>query len=151
MAKPDRRRVLAGAAVLAALPLVPNAASATPEALTAAMNGALGGRQPKPGKVKLDIPAIAENGNSIQLTVTVESPMTAAEHVKAIYVFAEKNPLPDVARFHLGPRAGRAKVSTSIRLATSQKVIAAAALNDGSLWSDEKEVIVTLAACLEAG
>ena len=83
------------------------------------------------------------------ITVTVESPMTAADHVKAIAVFNERNPQRDVARFILGPRAGRAVVSTRIRLATSQSLVAVAQLSDGSFWSHTVEVIVTIAACIE--
>ena len=83
------------------------------------------------------------------VTVAVESPMTEADHVKSIHLFNEKNPQPNVANFHLGPRAGRASVSTRMRLADSQKVIAIAQLSDGSFWSESVDVIVTLAACLE--
>jgi sulfur-oxidizing protein SoxY len=75
--------------------------------------------------------------------------MSAADHVKAIHVFNEKNPLPDVVSVYLGPRAGRAMISTRIRLADTQTVVAIAELSDGSFWSGEATVIVTLAACLE--
>lgn len=147
----SRRKVIAGAATLALVPASPQRASAAPDDMANAMRTVLGGALPKAGRVTLDIPALADNGNSVQLAVMVNSPMTAADHVKAIYLFAEKNPLPDVARFYLGPRAGRAKVSTSIRLATSQTITAVAAMSDGSFWSDQKDVLVTLAACIEAG
>jgi sulfur-oxidizing protein SoxY len=103
----------------------------------------------RPGRVSLDLPPLVENGNAVPLNVTVESPMTPADHVKAIAVFNEKNPQPHVAVFRLGPRAGRASVSTRIRLADSQKVTAVAQLSDGSFWSDSADVIVTLAACVE--
>jgi sulfur-oxidizing protein SoxY len=103
----------------------------------------------KKGKVKIDLPPLIENGNAVALTVSAESPMTEADHVKAIHVFTEKNPQPNVMGIQLGPRAGRASISTRIRLADSQKVIAIAQMSDGSFWSDEVEVIVTLAACLE--
>jgi sulfur-oxidizing protein SoxY len=83
------------------------------------------------------------------MSVTVDSPMTKENHVKAIHVFNEKNPQPNVITVRLGPRAGKAQVSTRIRLADTQKVIAIAELSDGSFWSDTQEVIVTLAACLE--
>jgi sulfur-oxidizing protein SoxY len=101
------------------------------------------------GKVKLEVPPIVENGNAVPLTVSVDSPMTENEHVTSVHVFNEKNPQPNVASFYLGPRAGRAQVSTRIRLADSQKVIAIAQLSDGSFWSDNVDVVVTLAACLE--
>ena len=87
--------------------------------------------------------------DAVTMTVTVESPMTPVDYVKGIYVFNEKNPQPNVINIHLGPRAGRANIQTRIRLADSQRVIAVAEMNDGTFWSDELEVIVTLAACLE--
>lgn len=109
----------------------------------------VGTAQINQGRVKLGLPPLVENGHLVPLTVSVASPMTAAAHVKAIHVFAEKNPLPEVVSFHLGPRAGRTHVATRIRLADTQTVVAIAELNDGSFWSDSTHVIVTLAACLE--
>ncbi|KQU67321.1 SoxY-related AACIE arm protein [Rhizobacter sp. Root16D2] len=103
----------------------------------------------KPGKVTFDIPPLVENGNGVPITVSVDSPMTAAEHVTGIAVFNERNPQRDVVRFTLGPRAGRAVVSTRIRLATSQQLVAVARLSDGTFWSQGVDVLVTLAACLE--
>ena len=85
------------------------------------------------------------------MMVSVQSPMTAADHVKTIYVFSEKNPLPNVVRFHLKPSAGRAKLATSIRLADTQRITAIAQMSDGSFWSATADVIVTLSACLETG
>jgi sulfur-oxidizing protein SoxY len=90
-----------------------------------------------------------ENGNAVSLTVTAESPMTEAEHVRRIAVFNTKNPQPNVIVAHLGPRAGRAAVSTRIRLGDSQRLTAIAEMSDGSFWSASADVIVTLAACLE--
>jgi sulfur-oxidizing protein SoxY len=101
------------------------------------------------GKVKLELPSIVENGNTVPLTVSVDSPMTESDHVESIHIFNQKNPQPFVAAFHLGPRAGKAQVSTRIRLADSQRVVAIARLNDGSFWLDSADVIVTLAACTE--
>jgi sulfur-oxidizing protein SoxY len=75
--------------------------------------------------------------------------MTAADHVREIAVFTEKNPQLDVVRFHLGPANGRAEVATRIRLATSQHVVALARLSDGSVWQHSVDVLVTLAACIE--
>jgi sulfur-oxidizing protein SoxY len=75
--------------------------------------------------------------------------MTAANHVRAIAVFNEKNPQRDVAKFTLGPRCGKAQVSTRIRLATTQQLVAVAQMSDGSFWSHTVDVIVTLAACIE--
>jgi sulfur-oxidizing protein SoxY len=85
----------------------------------------------------------------LPLTVSVESPMTEADHVESIHIFNQKNPQPYVAAFHLGARAGKASVATRIRLADSQRIVAIARLADGSLWSDSADVIVTLAACTE--
>ena len=83
------------------------------------------------------------------MTVSVDSPMTEADHVKAIHVFNEKNPQPNVLSVRLGPRAGKAAISSRIRLANSQTVTAIAEMSDGSFWSDEADVVVTLAACVE--
>ena len=101
------------------------------------------------GRVKLGLPPLVENGHLVPLTVSVDSPMTEADHVKAIHVFTERNPLPEMVSFRFGPRAGRANVATRVRLADTQNVIAIAEMNDGSFWSDSAFLIVTLAACLE--
>ena len=151
---PTRRHFLTGAGsaigglgairILAVSP-----ALATPEMLASAMREVTKDVTPQPGKIKLEIPPLVENGNSVPLTVTVDSPLTEADHVKSIHVFNEKNPQPNVASFHLGPRTGRASVTTRIRLADSQMVVAIAQMSDGSLWSDRAQVIVTIAACVE--
>jgi sulfur-oxidizing protein SoxY len=114
-----------------------------------AIHSLLGDAKVTPGKVKIELPPIVENGNTVSLTVSVDSPMTEAQHVTGIHLFNEKNPQPYIAAFHLGPRAGKAAVSTRIRLADSQRVIAIARLSDGSFWSASTDVIVTLAACAE--
>ena len=123
-------------------------AYATPEEMRAALRKVVGGAQVRRGRVKLDLPPLIDNGNSVTLSVSVASPMTPAEHVKAIHLFTEKNPQPYVLSAYFGPRSGEARVSTRIRLADSQTVHAVALMNDGSLWSDSVEVIVTLSACL---
>jgi sulfur-oxidizing protein SoxY len=124
-------------------------AYAVPEKLTPLIREATGGVLPKTGRVKLTLPALAESGNSVRLTVQVESPMTAEAYVKSIHILSEKNPRPLIARFSLGPRAGRAEVSTRIRLAGTQQVVAVAVMNDGSAWMATAEVVVTAAACVE--
>lgn len=149
-----RRRFLIETAALAGaagigLSLTPVPASATPASMRAAIKKIVGEAPLKKGKLKIDLPPLIENGNAVALTVSVESPMTAADYVKAIHVFTEKNPQPNVMGIHLGPRAGKASISTRIRLADTQKVVAIAQMSDGSFWSDELEVVVTLAACLE--
>jgi sulfur-oxidizing protein SoxY len=102
-----------------------------------------------PGRVRLDLPPLVENGNSVTVTVAVDSPMTPADHVRRLGIFNQKNPQPGVAVFTLGPRAGRAAMTTRIRLADSQRLTAVAELSDGSFWSGTADVIVTLAACVE--
>ncbi len=99
----------------------------------------------------LTIPQLAENGLSVYTTVAVDSPMTAEDHVRAIHILSEKNPIARLATFHLGPRAGVAEVSTNIRLAASQEVVALAELSDGTFWRDSREVVVPLAACIDGG
>jgi sulfur-oxidizing protein SoxY len=103
------------------------------------------------GRVVLDVAPLVENGNTVPVKVTVQSPMTDADHVVAIAIFNEKNPQRDVGVFRLGARAGRATVATRIRLATSQQLVAVAQMSDGSYWSHSVDVIVTLAACVEPG
>ncbi len=144
-----RRRliVLAGGAAASAWAIPGFAAS---DELAAAVSAYTGGATPKPGKVRLDIAELIDNGNVVPVTVTVNSAMSAADHVKTIAIFNEKNPQRDVAKFTLGPRYGKAGVGTRIRLATSQKLVAVAQMSDGSFWSDSKDVIVTLAACIES-
>jgi sulfur-oxidizing protein SoxY len=148
-----RRHFLAlagGAAVTGAVPvLTVRPADATPAMLAAAIRDVVGAAVVHTGKVKLDIPPLVENGNTVPMTVSVASPMTAEDHVKSIHVFNEKNPQPNIGNFVLGPRAGRAQASTRIRLADSQKITAIAHLSDGSFWSVSVDVVVTLAACTE--
>jgi sulfur-oxidizing protein SoxY len=144
----SRREVLAGGAGLATVLLV-RPARATPETMDAAIRTLVGEAQIRTGKVKLDVPPLVENGNVVPLTVMVESPMTEADHVKTIAIYNEKNPQPNVAVFHLGPRCGRANVATRLRLSTTQKLTAIAEMSDGTFWSDSADVIVTLAACTE--
>ena len=124
-------------------------AHATPAAMQDAIQKVVGGAPVRRGRAKLDVPPLIDNGNSVALSVTVESPMTPADYVKTIHVFTEKNPQPYVVSAYLGPRAGRARISTRVRLVDTQNVIAIAELSDGSFWSDSAAVVVTLAACLE--
>lgn len=140
-----------GAATTARAQLDPNLAAQRKAALDAALRKVVGDAPVRRGRVKLDLPPLIDNGNSVPLAVAVESPMTAADHVRAIHVFTEKNPQPNVVSAHLGPRAGRARLATRIRLADTGTVIAIAQMSDGSFWSDSAEVVVTLSACLEEG
>jgi sulfur-oxidizing protein SoxY len=139
-----------GAALTGAFPMVTlRSAEATPATLAAAIRNVAGAAVVRTGKVKIDIPPLVENGNTVPMTVSVSNPMTSDDHVRSIHVFNEKNPQPNVGNFYLGPHAGRAQVSTRIRLADSQKIVAIAHLSDGSFWSATVDVVVTLAACTE--
>ena len=141
-----------GAAALGAgaVPIVSvRPAEATPASMAAAIRTVVGATVVRDGKVKLEVPPLVENGNTVPMTVSVASAMTADDHVVSIHVFNEKNPQPNIANFHLGPHNGRAQVSTRIRLADSQKIVAIAKLSDGSFWSASVDVVVTLAACTE--
>ena len=139
-----RRTLLAAGALLLVRP-----ALASPVELQAAISTFAGGRPVLPGRVRIDIASLVENGNTVPVTLTVESPTTAADHVQVIALFNERNPQREVGKFYLGPRAGRATVSTRIRLATSQKLVAVARMSDGSCYSQSVDVIVALAACIE--
>ena len=119
--------------------------------LDEAIRSFTGGAGVREGRVKFEISPLVENGNAVALSLSVESPMTEADHVKAIHVFTEKNPQPYVVTFRLGPRAGKAHIQTRMRLADTQIVLAIAEMSDGSFFSDEADVVVTLAACLEEG
>jgi sulfur-oxidizing protein SoxY len=153
---PTRRKLLFGASCLAAglgmpLLLAVRRAQATPATMATAIRQVVGEASVKPGKVKLDLPPLVENGNTVPFTVSVDSPMTPSDYVKAIHVFNEKNPQSNVIGVRLGPRAGRASFTSRMRLADSEKVLAIAELSDGSFWSDSVDVVVTIAACVEDG
>jgi sulfur-oxidizing protein SoxY len=145
----SRRDFLVGAAVGLGAVIAVRPAHATPQEMQDAIRKVVGSAAVTRGRVKLELPPLSENGNTVPLTVSVESPMTPADHVRAIHVFTELNPQPEVVSFRLGPRAGRAHVSTRIRLANTQTVTAISELSDGSFWSATASVVVTLAACLE--
>ena len=145
-----RRKALAGGLALGATAASASGAQAsTPGQLETAIRSMIGEAEVRKGKVTLDLPPLVENGNTVPMTVTVDSPMTKDSFVKAIHVFNEKNPQANVISVKLGPRAGKADVSTRIRLADTQRLTAIAEMSDGTYWSDTQEVIVTLAACLE--
>jgi len=153
-APPHTRRELlkfAGAVAIGGVLASPTVrpASATPTQLKAAIADVIGDAKLNVGRVKLEIPPLVENGNTVACAVTVESPMTATDYVKAIHVFNEKNPQPNVISAKLGPRAGRAAIATRIRLSETQTVTAIAELSDGSFWSHSVDVVITLGACLE--
>ena len=146
-----RHFLVAGGAVAATLGLGLAPARATPAEAQEAIRRVTGSAPIRQGRVTLELPPLVENGNSVPLKIAVQSPMTQADHVRAIHVFTEKNPQPYVAVFRLGPRAGRASVETRIRLADSQTVTAICEMSDGSFWSGSADSLVTLAACVETG
>jgi sulfur-oxidizing protein SoxY len=148
--RPSRREFLIGSAgigMASALPL--ESASATPAMLEEAIRIVIGEANLQTGKITLEVPPLVENGNTVPVTIIVDSPMNKADHVKVIHVFNEKNPQPHVISITLGPRAGKARIATRIKLADTQRIVGIAEMSDGSFWTGEANVIVTIAACVE--
>lgn len=135
---------------LLALPLVAGPALAA-ETYEAAEQSILAGRLPAPTGITIEMPTLSENGNSVDIAIRVDSPNTRADHVTAIHILAEKNPIPRVASFTLGPRSGRAEVATRIRLATTQTILVLAETSRGQVHRAAREVIVILGACVDGG
>ncbi len=155
-----RRRVLTHALALGAIPIaIPvamrfatnTARAADGDQLARAIRAVAGDAKVEEGRVRLELPELAENGFSVPLTVTVDSPMTAADHVRSISIVSEKNLEPHVARFHLGPRTGRARVRAYIRLADTQRIAALAEMSDGRVFIGAADVVVTISACTDGG
>jgi sulfur-oxidizing protein SoxY len=157
LAKPDdlgltRRSVVSGGLAIALVPALGRPAHATPAEMADAIRALTGGATIKPGRVKLVLPELAENGNIVSLAVSVQSPMTDTDRVASVHIFSELNPITTLVRFHVSPRAGpNPTLLTNIRLADSQRVTAIAAMSDGSFWSGEASVVVTIAACIDGG
>ncbi len=154
---PGRRRVLKGiaggallSAVSPAFAQLPPTARPPLDVLVPVLKDITRGAPVREARVKLDIPHLAENGHLVPLTVTVESPMTAADHVTTLYLLSEKNPRPIIAKIGMSPGSGRAALTTRIRLAGAQHVVALAQMSDGSFWAAAADVIVTETACLDA-
>ncbi len=146
----SRRTFMASSAAAATNVLLrPATLLAQSDSLAAVVRAYAGGAKLTEGRVKLDIAPLVDNGNSVPIEIWVESPMTATDHVVGIAVFNEKNPQRDVVEFMLGPHAGRAHVATRIRLATTQKLVAVAKMQNGTCWTHTVDVLVTLAACIE--
>ncbi|MEK9753197.1 MAG: thiosulfate oxidation carrier protein SoxY [Rhodospirillaceae bacterium] len=144
-----RRRdflAIAGAGALG-FTMLPLPAAATPADVMAVIGKAIGGKAPKEGRIEITLPEIAENGGVVPLKVVVESPMSDADHVKRVHVFADGNPLPDVATYHFGPHNGKAEFSLRLRLAKSQKIVCVAEMSDGSVYMAGREIKVTLGGC----
>lgn len=143
----DRRRFLISCSALALAPAL--AYGQQNPQRDALLRELTGGSPVRTGRVVVDTPPLADNGHSVPLRIVVDSPMTTTDHVRRIVVLAERNPRPLVATYFLGPHSGRAEISTRIRLADIQEVVAAAELSDGSWWMGGAHVIVTELACLE--
>ena len=143
-----RRQLLTaggGAILISAVPLKTHADEAD---LLRARAELFGDRAIQEGRVTVKLPPIAENGHSVPLTVTVDSPMTEEDYVKQIAILSPRNPLPLIAQYHFTPLSGRAQVSSRIRMSGTQAIQAVAEMSDGSLWSGSMETVVTLAACV---
>ncbi|MBC7954743.1 MAG: SoxY-related AACIE arm protein [Cytophagales bacterium] len=149
MMMPMQRRDLLQLGLALGGTLIVRPAFATAAEMQDAIRGYANGAPVRVGRVKLDVSPIVENGNAVPITVSVDSPMTAADHVTGIAVFNDRNPERNMVNFVLGPRAGRAVASTRIRLATSQQLAAVARMSDGSYWLHSVDVLVTLSSCLE--
>jgi sulfur-oxidizing protein SoxY len=144
----QRRHLLAASGLALVARSVP--ADEAADALRAAVRAWAGTVPVREGRVTFDISPLVENGNTVPVSVRVDSPMTAQDHVQEIMIFNERNPQREVLRVGLTPANGRAQVDARIRLATSQQLVALARLSDGSLWSRHVDVTVTLAACVES-
>ena len=145
-----RRRFLAAAGAIAASPALAQSQRFQPaQDIAPLLQKLTNGTAPMRGGIEIELPQIAENGNSVPLRIRVASPMTAADHVEALHVIAERNPRPLVATFHFGPEAGRAELATRVRLAGTQKLRVLAALSGGRFQLQEQDVLVTSAACLD--
>ena len=144
----SRRRFLTAGSGTVLISTLPATAWTSSEDAVAAQRKMFGDADIQTGRVTLKLPPIAENGYSVPLSIDVESPMTPDDYVKRIAVFAERNPLPNVAEFMLGPRAGYARVKTRIRMGGTQTITAIAEMNDGALWLGTAHTVVTLAACV---
>jgi sulfur-oxidizing protein SoxY len=148
---PQRRSLLvglgAGGLAVIGMALVPRAVLADTDSMAAAIQERIGGTAMQDGRIGLELPQIAENGNTVPISFEVDSPMSESDYVKAVHVFAEKNPLPNVATFHFTPRSGKARASTRMRLLKTQNIVAVAEMSDGSVYMAKTEVKVTIGGC----
>jgi sulfur-oxidizing protein SoxY len=145
-----RRRVMVGAlgmtAAAALAGMAARPAMATPESAKQLLQTLAKG-EPKEGRVAVKAPEIAENGNAVPVTVSVESPMTDKDHVKAVHIVADGNPNPGVASFFFTPASGKCEVQLRVRMAQTQKIVVVAEMSDGGLWTAAREVKVTIGGC----
>lgn len=147
----NRRKFLmlggASAATLAIAGMLPGLSLASVEGVEARIKELTEGKSIKEGKITFKLPTIAENGNTVPVTINVDSPMTDDDHVTSVYLLSEKNPVADIAAFHLTPMSGKAMVSTRVRLAKTQNLIAVAQMSDGSVYIGKKKIKVTIGGC----
>ena len=136
-----------GVIVVAGIGILPGAANADPAAVAKAIKKLIGDKNTKVGRIKLELPQIAENGNTVPIAVEVESPMSSSDYVKAVHIYAEGNPAPDVATFRFTPDSGRARVSTRMRMIKSQNIVAVAEMSNGKVHMVKNAVKVTIGGC----
>jgi len=143
-----RRETLALAAIagLAAF-LAPKMLLADEAAVAAEIKKLYGDKKLESGKIKLDVPEIAENGLVVPINVEVESPMTEQDYVKAVHVFADGNPLPGVVSYKFTPACGKASASTRMRLAQTQNIVCIAEMSNGKLHMAKANIKVTIGGC----
>jgi sulfur-oxidizing protein SoxY len=156
-----RRRSLAAFVAMLALPRralaqpvvnpVPGVDARTINTQQGTLQSILKGAAMRRGRVRLELPSIGENGHSVPMTVRVDSPMSEADYVRRIDLVSEKNPVPLMASFFLGPHMGRAEVESRVRLNGTQRVTALAQLSDGTFWFDAADIVVNESACLDGG
>ena len=146
-----RRDVLAlagtGVVAVSSIGLFAGDAMADPAAVAKAIKDRIGGKKSMAGNITLELPQIAENGNTVPIAVEVASPMTDKDYVKALHIYAEGNPSPNVASFRFTPESGKARVSTRMRMIKSQNIVAVAEMSDGSVYMGKKAVKVTIGGC----
>jgi sulfur-oxidizing protein SoxY len=137
----------AGALTVVASSLLPGLAKADAASVAEAIKKLIGDKQPTEGRITLELPQIAENGRTVPIAFEVDSPMSDTDYVKAVHIFADKNPRPDVATFHFTPASAKARVATRMRLAKTQNVIAVAEMSDGSVYMAKNQIKVTIGGC----
>jgi len=147
----SRRQLLISAGVggsaIATMALVPRSVLADTASVAESMKALIGDAAPSEGRIELDLPQIAENGNTVPIMISIDSPMTDDDYVKAVHIFADGNPRPDVASFFFTPACGEATCSTRIRLAKTQNIIAVAEMSNGEVYMAKSEVKVTIGGC----
>ncbi|MCZ8259560.1 MAG: thiosulfate oxidation carrier protein SoxY [Beijerinckiaceae bacterium] len=146
-ARTRRETLIAGMASFAAAAIAPSLALADAAAVEAEIKKIYGDKKAEAGRIKLDVPQIAENGLVVPINIEVESPMTAADHVKSVHVFADGNPLPGIVSYKFTPESGRAAASARMRLAQTQNIICVAEMADGKIFTAKAEVKVTIGGC----